>query len=283
MGSSRSSTRCRRAPTFYSPNDDAGRSSYKPKLRRSSRGKPEAATVDYVEPPTSESDDDNHKPKLRRSSRGKYEAATVEYVEPPTSKSDDDDHIFNVMRPNVRTAQPSPNKIRHSRITVVLPESRTPPWVDLPAELLVKIFRYCYQPGESAWMLDLASHVCKAFAEPALTALYDSPISHETLPHRVTRLMVTLRRDLAMHGSPRYGSRVHRLLIPFIPRGKAGSALLRDLHGIIDTSPNITFVALPPNASPSRAVSFDLASLLFLMERIKCCHWEAWSFMQSLM
>lgn len=187
------------------------------------------------------------------------------------------------MRPNMRIAQPSPNKTRQSRTTVELPEHRTPPWVDLPAELLVKIFKYCYEPGESAWMLDLANHVCKVFAEPALTALYDSPITHETPPHRVTRLKVTLRRDWTTHGSPRYGSRVHRLLLPHIPRGKAGAALLLDLHGIIDTSPNITFVALPPNASPSRAVSFDLASLLFLMGRIKCCHWEAWSFMQSLM
>ncbi|KAL2193513.1 hypothetical protein P885DRAFT_63932 [Corynascus similis CBS 632.67] len=53
-----------------------------------------------------------------------------------------------------------------------------PDWVSLPYHILVQVFRYAAAPlnqVEHAKWLTAASGVCRAFAEPALTALYRAP------------------------------------------------------------------------------------------------------------
>ncbi|KAK3903366.1 hypothetical protein C8A05DRAFT_43391 [Staphylotrichum tortipilum] len=53
-----------------------------------------------------------------------------------------------------------------------------PDWASLPYLILVQIFRYASvpltEPQQAKW-LTAASGVCRAFAEPALTALYENP------------------------------------------------------------------------------------------------------------
>lgn len=59
-----------------------------------------------------------------------------------------------------------------------------PPWQTLPYHVLVQIFEYAtyplyeertFQPLPSGkWLLDVA-YLCRGFAEPAFTVLYNSP------------------------------------------------------------------------------------------------------------
>ncbi|PSK57863.1 hypothetical protein B9Z65_9065 [Elsinoe australis] len=50
-----------------------------------------------------------------------------------------------------------------------------PSWHELPYEVLLQIFTYAYINDSHSWLLKTARTVCKAFAEPALTAFYQQP------------------------------------------------------------------------------------------------------------
>jgi len=74
---------------------------------------------------------------------------------------------------------------RKQRTTAIAPstpvvpsDGKIPPWQTLPFEILLQIFQYAYTPGSHTWLIRTARKVSRAFAEPALTAFYQSP----TLP-----------------------------------------------------------------------------------------------------
>ncbi|CAG8952134.1 hypothetical protein HYFRA_00000872 [Hymenoscyphus fraxineus] len=101
---------------------------------------------------------------------------------------------------SAKKAKPSRNQMRHSlRVTKPALRSKSressvpaqvffsgviPPWQTLPYQILLQIFEFASFPlydehtfaptASPKWLLDM-SRLCRAFAEPALTALYCSP------------------------------------------------------------------------------------------------------------
>ncbi|KAF4554038.1 Hypothetical protein D9617_5g069140 [Elsinoe fawcettii] len=54
-------------------------------------------------------------------------------------------------------------------------DGKHPSWPSLPYGILLQIFTYAYTADSHTWLLKTARSVCKAFAEPALTAFYQQP------------------------------------------------------------------------------------------------------------
>ncbi|KAK4120794.1 hypothetical protein N657DRAFT_578837 [Parathielavia appendiculata] len=68
-----------------------------------------------------------------------------------------------------------------------------PDWASLPYHVLVQIFRYAASPlaelQQARWLV-AASGVCRAFAEPALTALYETPpLFSRSMAHGLVSLL----------------------------------------------------------------------------------------------
>ncbi|KAI9831260.1 MAG: hypothetical protein M1819_005188 [Sarea resinae] len=90
-----------------------------------------------------------------------------------------------------------------------------PPWQDLPYEILLQIFVFAshplcdvrFRPQPSAdWLLSV-SRVCKAFTEPALTALYNNPpLLPSDRPHGLLKLLSMPKEALSINYSAKVRS-----------------------------------------------------------------------------
>ena len=73
-----------------------------------------------------------------------------------------------------------PRKVKKASISskaVIPSDGKIPPWQTLPYETLLQIFTYAYTHTTESrtWLVRTGRRVCRAFAEPALTAFYQSP------------------------------------------------------------------------------------------------------------
>ncbi|KAJ2897629.1 hypothetical protein MKZ38_004529 [Zalerion maritima] len=95
-------------------------------------------------------------------------------------------------RTGFRSSQPHRgNATRTAPITSGTPTGVIPNWPTLPCEVLVSIFEFASQPINSQWLVDVAC-LCKAFKQPALIALYESPpICNAQQAHQLVELLST--------------------------------------------------------------------------------------------
>ncbi|KAM0139979.1 hypothetical protein ACHAQE_008367 [Botrytis cinerea] len=134
-----------------------------------------------------------------------------------------------------------------SPVVLVENTEAVPPWQTLPYHVLVQIFEYAtyplyeertFQPLPSGkWLLDVA-YLCRGFAEPAFTVLYNSP---PLVPmDKAHRLVDLLKSDPAMLAFG-YRQKVVNLRIEVrqvAAYSLPGSGLL-DLHGLIKDLPRL--------------------------------------------
>ncbi|ESZ90394.1 hypothetical protein SBOR_9230 [Sclerotinia borealis F-4128] len=131
--------------------------------------------------------------------------------------------------------------------TVVKETGNTPPWQTLPYHILVQIFEYAtyplyeegtFQPLPSGrWLLD-AAYLCRGFAEPAFTVLYNSPpLVPMDKAHRLVDLLKSDPESVAFG----YRQKVVNLRIEVrqvAAYSLPGSGLL-DLYGLIKDLPRL--------------------------------------------
>ncbi|KAF7890509.1 hypothetical protein EAF00_008824 [Botryotinia globosa] len=145
-----------------------------------------------------------------------------------------------------QSASSKRSRVQSPAMLVVNPEA-IPPWQTLPYHVLVQIFEYAtyplyeertFQPLPSGrWLLDVA-YLCRGFAEPAFTVLYNSP---PLVPmDKAHRLVDLLKSDPAMLTFG-YRQKVVNLRIEVrqvAAYSLPGSGLL-DLHGLIKDLPRL--------------------------------------------
>jgi hypothetical protein len=134
----------------------------------------------------------------RRSKRSRHSSG---FYDEDDSEPSEDDETFNLTSPSVageaqshvaprsRKVEPSHGHIHEAQVFDVgelhqvsdLPAHQpgvTPPWVQLPYLIIVRIIGHAANPLDSPvavkWLVQ-AGRVCRAFAEPAMTVLYASP------------------------------------------------------------------------------------------------------------
>lgn len=119
-----------------------------------------------------------------------------------------------------RTPVQSPRKRRHAESTMEVNQS-APPWQTLPYQVLLSIFMHAFPPladtrqgieaesGNSKKLLDIAL-LCRAFAEPALSALYHTLVLMGSLrAHRILFLLSQPNESLSVN----YPTKVQEVLI----------------------------------------------------------------------
>lgn len=133
--------------------------------------------------------------------RAKRSSHRQSYNDSTSSETSDEDIVLRTAKrrkakPSVATHSPYPRKLKQSlrnhNVAVRTPprpiesDGKNPVWQRLPYEVLLSIFRYSIHPlhGEDLkqtlsvnWAVQ-AARICKAFSEPVLTALYESPPLH---------------------------------------------------------------------------------------------------------
>ncbi|KAF2213172.1 hypothetical protein CERZMDRAFT_40215 [Cercospora zeae-maydis SCOH1-5] len=130
-------------------------------------------------------------------------------------------------------------------------DGNIPAWVELPHDVLKSIFVYAAGDTQSwtrpshdnaAWLKLSAARVCRAFAEPALDAFYDSPGIYNTQhPHQMLDLLRTTNDQRFVN----YNVKIHRLNIDL--RNLAYSAPGRpvfDLLQLISELPQLQHMEL---------------------------------------
>ncbi|QSZ32691.1 hypothetical protein DSL72_002270 [Monilinia vaccinii-corymbosi] len=166
----------------------------------------------------------------------------------------------SIKRPNYDSHESTPKRRKQKRstsskksavqspsITFEEDAGNIPPWQTLPYHILVQIFEYAtyplyeegtFQPLPSGrWLLDVA-YLCRGFAEPAFTVLYNSP---PLVPmDKAHRLVDLLKADPA---SVAYGYRQKVVNLRIEVRQVAayslpGSGLL-DLYGLVKDLPRL--------------------------------------------
>ncbi|KAI9730538.1 MAG: hypothetical protein M1834_005779 [Cirrosporium novae-zelandiae] len=122
------------------------------------------------------------------SSDEEFQVSDEESINPRPKTKREPPRKHQQLRLNFRCKKPIEDVSGKKTYTIPRQEIQTtqkiPPWHTLPYEILVQIFNYAstplydhqtYLPTSSlSWLLD-TSLVCKAFLEPALTALFYSP------------------------------------------------------------------------------------------------------------
>jgi len=125
-----------------------------------------------------------------------------------------------------------------------------PPWTLLPYELLLDIFRFAADPliddanritGAVSWLC-AASRTCKAFAEPALSVLYESPPLDT--PIAALRLLDLLKSEAPTYIN--YKVKVKRLDLDilYVMTYKAGAHGHVNLSDMFAVLPNVSSVHL---------------------------------------
>lgn len=149
-----------------------------------------------------------------------------------------------VGRPKVRSLGK-----RKPRTTVIRPsppdipsDGKIPPWQTLPYETLLQIFRYAYTPGTHTWLIRTARKVCRAFAEPALAAFYQSPTLPTTFHLESLNALVQVPVDRTFIN---YRVKIRRLELSiqaFVDRKDDAATL--DLGSLVTDLPNLSEISI---------------------------------------
>lgn len=156
------------------------------------------------------------------------------------------------------STQDSPRKRRRvepqmPEESITAPSGPIPPWTTLPYHILFNIFHLASYPlvdyreavalPSGKWLVDIAL-LCRAFAEPALAALYHTPV---LIPprkaHRIVQLLSQPQESLAIN----YASKVQELLVDvrLVLAYKSGPSLgYFDLSKLIEKVPHIKTLRL---------------------------------------
>ena len=128
---------------------------------------------------------------------------------------------------------------------------KTMPWPTLPYHILLAIFDYASRPlvnatfqltGSSSWLLG-AALCCKAFAEPALSALYYAPpLSPPTRAHHLLSQLASYKNTSTFN----YGAKIKYLDLEAYPTmtRKCGGCDPLDLGALVSFTPLLRGVAL---------------------------------------
>ncbi|PIA99240.1 hypothetical protein CB0940_03140 [Cercospora beticola] len=122
-------------------------------------------------------------------------------------------------------------------------DGKIPKWVELPHDILKSIFTYAAGDTQSwtrpshdnaAWLKLSAARVCRAFAEPALDAYYNSPGIYNTQhPHQLLDLLRTSNDQRFVN----YNVKIHRLNVDL--RNLAYSAPGRPVFDLLQLIPEL--------------------------------------------
>lgn len=131
------------------------------------------------------------------------------------------------------------------------PSGPIPPWTTLPYHILFNIFLFASYPlvdyreaialPSGKWLVDIAL-LCRAFAEPALAALYHTPVLIPAKKaHRIVQLLSQPQESLAIN----YASKVRELLVDvrYVLAYKSGPGYF-DLSKLIEKVPHIKTLRL---------------------------------------
>jgi hypothetical protein len=146
------------------------------------------------------------------------------------------------------TKSPRPHAtVKHSPLkdskTAITENEIIPDWASLPYLVLVQIFRHAAAPltelQQARWLV-AASGVCRAFAEPALTALYETP---PLLSRSMAHGLVSLLSEDPSTTMFNYRPKVQELSIDveeIASKTYKGQPL--DLKALIDNLPRLEFI-----------------------------------------
>lgn len=150
-----------------------------------------------------------------------------------------------------RVSTQSPRKRRHADAASITAapalevNESAPPWQTLPYHILLNIFLHALQPSPvdtDKTLLNVAL-LCRAFAEPALSALYHTPpINPSTKAHKLLFLLSQPVESLSMN----YSTKVQELLIDvrLTLMYKAGVHGYFDLSKLVQKVPHIKSLRL---------------------------------------
>ena len=214
---------------------------------------------------------------------------------PPKKHKPELDFVVGTLPPSRRRPKRSNrNKQNSTHASSIPSDDIIPNWTSLPHEILVSIFRYAAHPllddsflrpkPSLNWLLRTA-RICKAFCEPALTALYESPPLFELAgPHG---LLKTLQQDASSLSMP-YAAKVKRLeLDAYHSLAYTVTGLGRiDLAQLISRLPHLSAVHVidESDTPPYRAVrttkpwvypSNLFSSISESEVRLRSWHWNA--------
>lgn len=158
--------------------------------------------------------------------------------------------------PRLATARPLV-----SEGTQTVTDAFIPDWASLPYHVLCQIFRYAAAPLtelQHARWLTAASGVCRAFAEPALTALYEAPpLLTRPMAHGLVSLLSKDPSTTLFH----YRPKVEELWIDveqIASKTYKGQPL--DLEALVGNIPRLKLVQFshPKDAAPYRSLDGSL-------------------------
>lgn len=149
------------------------------------------------------------------------------------------------------------HQVRKKKVpaTIAVPRlsaGRIPPWHTLPYQILVEIFQYASSPlydpqtfvpsGGPRWLLGV-SRLCRAFGEPAITALYKSP---PLVPMESAHMLEALLRTDPTGLSYNYRAKLERLQIEVYKTAvyKLTGRGYLDLQSLVRHSPRLMDVEL---------------------------------------
>lgn len=165
------------------------------------------------------------------------------------------------LSPNKKTKRPLADSRRKRRRTdenfqagtIPVPAGPIPPWTTLPYHILFNIFLRASHPlvdkrqgtafSTTKWLLEI-SLLCRSFAEPALAALYHTPVLIPRVrAHKILKLLSQSQDSLSIN----YASKVQELLLDVrtVLAYKARPAYgYFDISKLIESVPNVKTLRL---------------------------------------
>ncbi|KAI9651057.1 hypothetical protein NHQ30_001094 [Ciborinia camelliae] len=188
----------------------------------------------------------SHTPRARLPRNASHSRSSTKRSRPLTTNYDSHGSTPKRRRQG-RSISSKRSRIQSPYITFVEDPGNIPPWQTLPYHILVQIFEYAtyplyeertFQPLPSGrWLLDVA-YLCRGFAEPAFTVLYNSPpLVPMDKAHRLVDLLKSDPESVAFG----YRQKVVNLRIEVrqvAAYSLPGSGLL-DLYGLIKDLPRL--------------------------------------------
>lgn len=218
-------------------------------LRTPPRSTRSRATVSYAEsnssPSPSEDESTSEVEDRTLTHRSRPIATTKETIRKRRHNSNEEEHSRAKRSKRSRPATPKSNA---SPIADIHTSANIPAWTTLPYHILVQIFEFAtyplydehsFQPLPSGrWLLDVA-YLCRPFAEPALTVLYQSPpLVPMVRAHRLVDVLEEDPKSLSYKYRPKIKSlRIDVGQVAAYTLSKGRGHL--DLHGLIKDLPQL--------------------------------------------
>jgi len=159
----------------------------------------------------------------------------------------------------------------------IIPVGNIPPWQSLPYHILLQVFQYAAYPlydshtfyplPSGTWLLKVA-RLCRAFAEPAFTALYTSP---PLIPMNKAHMLADILKADPTSMAFKYRQKVESLRIEV---GLVAACSLQgyghlDLHGLVKNLPRLTELEfyhekdMPPYRNLDETIKWNYPENLF--------------------